>query len=53
MNSKTVLHELLNNEFHSGFIYLSMADETNKYSELAKEKIEEGMKIFETLQSSN
>ena len=45
------LLEKITDEFRSGFIYLSMANETNKYDKLAKEKIESGMKILGYLQS--
>lgn len=49
MINPSVIEETINNEFRTGYIYLSMADENNEYSTLAKERIENGMKFFNFL----
>lgn len=43
----TQLEELITNEFRSGYLYLSMAEKDTKYSDLAREKIESGMRFFD------
>lgn len=42
----SALYKQLTNEFRSSFIYLSKANESEKYIELARNKIESGMKLF-------
>ena len=51
ISNNNELLEKITDEFRSGFIYLSMAIETNKDDELAKEKIESGINILGYLQS--
>ena len=43
----------INNEFRSGYLYLSMAYNDSKYSKMAKEKIESGMELFDRLIPAN
>lgn len=45
--------EHINKEFRAGYIYLSMSNEKNNYIHLAKEKIETGMKFFESFILAN
>lgn len=47
------IQQQITDEFHSGYLYLSKADEDSKYSILAKEKIESGMEIFNKLVAAN
>ena len=47
------LYQQLNNEFHQGYIYLSHANESNNYIELARNQIENGMKIFNNISNQN
>lgn len=47
------LQEQITNEFRSGYLYMTMSENNTKYSELAKEKIESGMEIFELLMAAN
>lgn len=51
--SSSTLYQQLNNEFHQGYIYLSQANESNNYLELAKNQIENGMKIFNNISNQN
>lgn len=51
--SSLTLYQQLNNEFHQGYIYLSQANESNNYIELAKNQIENGMKIFDSIKAKN
>ena len=53
MNNQTTILEHIKNEFHAGYMYLSMANENNNYSNLAKEKIESGMEFFKKLNKIN
>lgn len=52
MNNST-LYQQLNNEFYQGYVYLSQASINNNYIELAKNQIENGMKIFDTIKPKN
>ena len=47
------LYQQLNNEFHQGYIYLSQANESNNYIELAKNQLENGMEIFDSIKAKN
>ena len=49
--SSSTLYQQLNNEFHQGYIYLSQANESNNYIELAKNQIENGMEIFDSIKA--
>lgn len=51
--SNSTLYQQLNNEFHQGYIYLSQANESNNYIELAKNQIENGMEIFDSIKAKN
>ena len=51
--SSSTLYQQLNNEFHQGYIYLSQANESNNYIELAKNQIENGMEIFDSIKAKN
>ena len=51
--SSSTLYQQLNNEFHQGYIYLSQANESNNYIELAKNQIENGMEIFDAIKAKN
>ena len=51
--SSLTLYQQLNNEFHQGYIYLSRANESNNYIELARNQIENGMKIFNNISNQN
>ncbi len=49
----STLYQQLNNEFHQEYIYLSQANESNNYIELAKNQIENGMEIFDSIKAKN
>ena len=51
--SSSTLYQQLNNEFHQGYIYLSQANESNNYIELAKNQIENGMETFDSIKAKN
>ena len=51
--TKNNIHMQINNEFRSGYLYLSMAYNDSKYSKMAKEKIESGMELFDRLIPAN
>ena len=51
MINQLTVQEHIRNEFYAGYVYLSMAEYNNDYKNLAKEKIESGMRIFDWYKS--